>query len=604
MPMEVDKEDASDVYRATWRSYHIHRIREGAIRQLLDSSGDPNFNEEKILEFVSDMKKSVALVLMRLQDSLEFGEDELEVMNKEESLEAVHHCQGTDFGGSSGNPGRRRDDHDDDDGSVESARSSLLQDPPSPNPQRSLVVDNSSKKQTPKAKKKRKKATNNGTQQQKRSKTGSVSTKQVVSLDRSKLLADSRNLIRDLPQQISTHHVVAVYLRLVEVLISQVKHAFDSRDLSSMPSLAKNLIIIKKIESQIKKDMNGGLEHFRAEYEAQDIDTYEGLDVNTSSVGSMAVVVSSAVSKREKSMNRSRRPTSVLVSLAQVKDAIHRLKTGEQKDSSASDLSKSDVLSMKPFVKYEESMGNLLRNLFDLILMLSVERKASMHDLLTFEKTRNTTEEQLARDAENAALVNELWYMIKPDIVFNAKETSMLEYRVGVVLHALSSASKETEDLGIKVNKLMQILPTDTKRKGRKETFNPYYDEAHRENLDGVVVESKVNSSRLQLKNQAGVRRRMGVLLCNLSAHKNIERRLPDSIVPRGLVHKLLINAPTHIGNVCNFGLEFYDLDGVHDETSSVVQKMEEDLKDYDVGERIVFADNDLQVESLNQLLA
>ena len=102
MPMEVDKEDASDVYRATWRSYHIHRIREGAIRQLLDSSGDPNFNEEKILEFVSDMKKSVALVLMRLQDSLEFGEDELEVMNKEESLEAVHHCQGTDFGGSSG----------------------------------------------------------------------------------------------------------------------------------------------------------------------------------------------------------------------------------------------------------------------------------------------------------------------------------------------------------------------------------------------------------------------------------------------------------------------------------------------------------------------
>ena len=350
--------------------------------------------------------------------------------------------------------------------------------------------------------------------------------------------------------------------------------------------------------------MNGGLELLRAENEAQDIDTYEDLDVNTSSVGSMAVVVSSAVSKREKSMNRSRRPTSVLVSLAQVKDAIHRLKTGEQKDSSASDLSKSDVLSMKPFVKYEESMGNLLRNLFDLILMLSVERKASMHDLLTFEKTRNTTEEQLARDAENAALVDELWYTIKPDIVFNAKETSMLEYRVGVVLHALSSASKETEDLGIKVNKLMQILPTDTKRKGRKETFNPYYDEAHRENLDGVVVESKVNSSRLQLKNQAKVRRRMGVLLCNLSAHKNIERRLPDSIVPRGLVHKLLINGPTHIGNVCNFGLEFYDLDGVHDETSSVVQKMEEDLKDYDVGERIVFADNDLQVESLNQLLA
>ena len=357
--------------------------------------------------------------------------------------------------------------------------------------------------------------------------------------------------------------------------------------------------------------MNGGLELFRAEAEAQDIDTYEGLDVNTSSVGSMAVVVSSAVSKREKSMNRSRRPTSVLVSLAQVKDAIHRLKTGEQKDSSASDLSKSDVLSMKPFVKYEESMGNLLRNLFDLILMLSVERKASMHDLLTFEKTRSTTEEQLARDAENAALVNELWYMIKPDIVFNAKETSMLEYRVGVVLHALSSASKETEDLGIKVNKLMQILPTDTKRKGRKETFNPYYDEAHRENLDGVVVESKVNPSstdkkqaRRTAKNQAGVRRRRGVLLCNLSAHKNIERRLPDSIVPRGLVHKLLINGPTHIGNVCNFGLEFYDLDGVHDETSSVVQKMEKDLKDYDVGERIVFADNDLQVESLNQLLA
>jgi hypothetical protein len=598
--MPKDEEDVSEVLRSTLEAYHIQRFRESCISKLLDSSVDPNIKEE-ILKHVSEMKESVALILLMVRDSIEIGKDEFKVMNKEAATYAVQ--QGTDFDGSSGSSSHR-DDHDNvEDRSVESARSSSSkQDSPSPkSQQRPPVADNSSKKQKPKAKKKRTKANNSTQQQSKRSKTGSGSTNRVVSLDRDKLLADSRDVIRDLPQQISSHQVAAVYLRLAEVLISQVKHAFDSRDLSSIPSLTRNLIIIKKVESRIKKAIRVGGGLLNEEEEAVDIDIYDDLDVDTSSVGSMASGLNSAMSMREKSLNRSRRPTSVLVSLAQVKDAIHRLKTGEQTKSSASDLSRRDILSMKPLVKFEESMGNLLRNLLNLCLILSVERQASMHDLLTFKKTRSTTEEQLARDAENVDLVEKLSCIVNPDIEFVAKETSMIEFRQSVVLSALASTSKETVELGIKVNRLMYTLPTDTKRKGRKETFNPYYDKAHCENLNGVVVEG--NNLPSASKKQTELRRRMGVLLCNLSAHTNIERLLPDSIVPQGFAHKLLINAPSYIENVCNFGLEFYEVDGVLDEKSAVIKKMEDKLKDYDVGERILFADNESQVESLSQLL-
>ena len=121
MRRSIEQEDVSEVLRSTLEAYHIQRFRESCISKLLDSSVDPNIKEE-ILKHVSEMKESVALILLMVRDSIEIGKDEFKVMNKEAATYAVQ--QGTDFDGSSGSSSHR-DDHDNvEDRSVESARSS------------------------------------------------------------------------------------------------------------------------------------------------------------------------------------------------------------------------------------------------------------------------------------------------------------------------------------------------------------------------------------------------------------------------------------------------------------------------------------------------
>jgi hypothetical protein len=113
---------------------------------------------------------------------------------------------------------------------------------------------------------------------------------------------------------------------------------------------------------------------------------------------------------------------------------------------------------------------------------------------------------------------------------------------------------------------------------------------------------------------QDDMRNKMALSHHNLTAHKNIEDLVPNSVCPHGMMHTLLTNSPDIIRSSCNFiktdkdEKSFFDVDDVYDDKSKVLTKMKNKtsgLKCHVFGEKIIFIDSkdDAQVDSLNELL-
>jgi hypothetical protein len=454
---------------------------------------------------------------------------------------------------------------------------------------------------------KKRKAPNKSAQQTKRTKkdTGEV----MATVERKTLLANSRNIVQRASQCLSNHPVEAVNLRLAEIIISQVKEAYNPKNprLSRIQTITRNLFIILQSQSKWKKKLLMAHACFEEKGKAVEIsDDYGNLE-SASTVGEILLHLEKNITARETAMKREV-PADIEASLFELQSAIHRLDTGddEEVDTSKS-LSKAEINKMKSLVNFDQAMENLFFNMLHLSLMISIEGACFINQLATFAVDKTMTKKKQAEvRAESEKYLNsfdELWSIMNPDDdQFNGNTTTMLEYRENVLLPALASKETERKELAIRVNRDMMTLTTDMRRKGQKEKILPLVRNAQSETLTGNA-QGDCEVDYCADPKQADRRRRMACTQHNLSASDNIEEHLPASLYPNGMTHKLLINAPSRAATACNFHNEKLGLfDRVHDEKSSIAIKMNKYLKDHHVGEKTIFI-NEALVDALNQLL-
>ena len=587
--LELDDEAAPDLYYMAHKSFYTQAVHANRIKQLLNNSSNLSAsNRNEIFNLLSDLEGSITNTVMMLHNSMstQYGDEELQEL-KDEAAEAVEeHCNESNFA-----DGYNSDIEAGGSSSTSSSTATGEQHPPT---------------------KKRKTTNKRSTQLSSLKRPRNGSTIQV--LDRATLLADSCSAIENLSERISAHRVVAIQLRLVEIVISQFVQAYKDSDLSRIPSLTKKLIIINKPTSERKKTLAAAREFFQMKRNAKDTDCYANLD-SDSSMASMLSVMDDNNRDKKEVLNK-KMPTSLLESLVDVKDAFHRLKTGDDGDgyvdldesdsddmATANSITKTDIDAMKQHLLYDRAMNNLVMNLLNECIMINFEKRVSMHLLLTFEESHNTTAEQIARDLENLSLVTELWQVFNPDDDFDAKEVYMFDYRRTVILPGLRS--KDTKTLAIKVNRLMAILSTDTKRKGRGILLTKF-GEASNMNLDGTASTAIVEFCNKKDKKHIERRGRMTLQHHNFSAAENIEECLPDSSFPNGVIHELLINGPSNVKRGCNFTdskMDVFDVDGVHDEESDIVKRVKDKLNTPEIGLVTILAVNEQQAECLTDIL-
>lgn len=581
----LEKAEVKELYINASEAYYTQIRHRTSINELLSSSKSPHdscINE--ILKRINDMEESVLWMFSQFGNVLSphFGENDQELKDWEkESIEHVSdYFETVAFTGDCV-PGHDERDVDTDTTDTTNSNSD------------SNSANSHCKKQKQPKRKVQNTTKNISKRTNKRAKMGNQVTKP---LDRKTLLADSNRIVQGVSQSLVTHPVVAADIRLAEIVISQVKDAFNGLNprLSRIPVLAKSLLTILQTRSQYKKTMSVALALIQGKEDALDTDTWV-VDSTTWTIGSICSRIEKNIKAKEKAEKKQTVPTSSMEVLKQVKRAIHRLKTGENNHDGLNidKLTKADIKDMKELVKFDQAMENLTLNLLHETMMIHVESNISMYQLFTFEIPKPT-------DAEHLKQAEDLWRMVNPEMPFDSKTTSMLEYRELVILPALTS--NEFEEDAIKVNRNMSIMLTQTKRKGRKEVFFPLFCDAQDLTLDGA--KGKCDDDYCGTQKQDTIRSRMAILHHNLSASTSIDQRLPDSLCPHGIFHKLLINAPSQIKHNCNFQSEKFEFfDSVHDEESSIVVKMKKHLKNYDVGENTIFVNSEAQVDSLKLLL-
>jgi hypothetical protein len=402
-----------------------------------------------------------------------------------------------------------------------------------------------------------------------------------VAVDQDKLFQDANEQVVEIIKKKSEHPVVVGAIRLVEVILCQVEKAYDPQNPQLeeiLPKLAHGLVVILQNLARYRKKLKCDINY----------DT-------SSTIGSLCCRLD-----EKNNGTRNEVSSSDGINISQLKAAIHRFKTDE--DCPDLVVTDKDVTAMTLFVHVHRFIENLLHNLLHEVMMIRVESLITMEQLFAFQKTSRKDYSALGDAMLETA--SDLWDSMYPGQTFD-KTMSMLRYRQEVLLPGLATSSQECQSVAIGVAQDMAEQLTDFRKGGRKEILQPAFIESQSYTVDGNEAVQSEDDYCGSSGNNQGVRRgRMTCLRFNLSAKDNIQQQLPSDLFPRGFVPTLLTNAPTSIKLGCNFAYKKSELfDKIHDNDSPIVKGINNQLKDFDLGEQNIIIDDEVQIESLKQLL-
>lgn len=348
-----------------------------------------------------------------------------------------------------------------------------------------------------------------------------------------KRLVVSRHKIEGLSSAMNKHHVVVVAVSLLDAVVRKVEDALDpsNPNLALIPKITNDLIIILQVIAKFKKMLGKCM----TKKEARSIETL--LDINVSqSIGAIAARIEKNKADKEEAINY-----QVPDGVKHLKYALHRFKTGGDCTVDLdSQVTSTDINKIKAAFKFDQAAENLLLNCIHISLMVYVEESLTVEQLY-----KNHGDSGLRR-------AKELWEAVQSGMPFNAKETSMLEFRQQVLLPAL--ANEKSRDDAVKVNCDFANYLTDLRIGGRGEIVRPAFDKAQRKKFDGSdgeeCKEDYCAGSGDKLNKRRG---RITLLQSNLSAPDAIQQRLPGDLFPGGFSRALLLNSSSFCKESCNF---------------------------------------------------
>mmetsp|Transcript_13009 Transcript_13009/g.28253 ORF Transcript_13009/g.28253 Transcript_13009/m.28253 type:complete len:585 (-) Transcript_13009:161-1915(-) len=425
-----------------------------------------------------------------------------------------------------------------------------------------------------------------------RKKHSDIQSVNAKTFNRNTLLTEGQCTLEAIILSQSSNDVVVTNFRLAEIAVAQIEEAFinpQNPNLLRIPTIMRSLAIILQNTTRYQKRIATWSVANSLEFEGSIIEFETDI-----SIGKLGCKIDNQRKKNENNV-----PVDVATSLLLLKAAIqrHKLGSGYIVEDTDSELAESDVNEMKALFQFQLVMQNLLNNLINCSIVVYVESELTM--------------EQLYKNHESKFMpqARALWETIRPEDPFDPK-TTMLEYRESVLIPGL--ASEEHEDSALEVANNMKDETTQTRGEERSKTILSAFDHGQRRKIDGspgdfTIVLSKEEDYCAGKGGNASARRCRGTtLISNFTLRKQIMQRLPQDIFPLGFYRALLTSSPSFIQRSCNFHSqklkkEFFK--GVHDRDSAIVKDIEDEFKNFDIGEGLIVIDRDDHIDSLRKLL-
>jgi hypothetical protein len=418
--------------------------------------------------------------------------------------------------------------------------------------------------------------------------------------DRNTILAEGRQMMRNITSQLSTYPLVVANLPIFEYVRPKLEHIFDPSNpqLSQISSLAQDLVTIMQNLSRYSHK----LKVFELAYNNDKSRRVIEVMNSSSSIGAILCCIAKTL---ERECDEEEIDPSVLSSLSHLKAATKRANIGSNKwrSNRNAEMTRSDVGVLKKIFTMQHYLKNLISNCLSLhVIINGVEPHLTMHQL--FQHTDHRGDIQSAENLFNA---------IFPGVTFDAESISMRAYREKVVMPAL--LVDDLKHLAVKVSWIMSTKLTDTRGghdNERRRMILPYFQRALCRTVQGEQVDCEDDFCGGTGYTHIQRRSKMASVVNVSTASTVIEGHLPAGKFPNGMLHSILIQSPSYIRDSFNFKNvdqfdQFFKTDKagrfvVHGEQSDIVQEINIGWHAKHEKEQAIIIDSN-SVSSLRRLL-